>query len=875
MAHRRSARLLVNGEPVEAPAGRRLLDVLREDLGLTGAKEGCGCGECGACTVWLDGAPVCSCLLPAGEADGRAVTTVEGLPGDDELHVVQRALVAAGAVQCGYCTPGVAMAAAALLRRAPDPDDRTIREALSANLCRCTGYQQVIDAVHLAARGGGGAVGHGVGARAEREDAPDKVRGAARYTADLPAGGALFAAVARSAEVHAGLVAVDLAPALAVAGVVDAFGHEAIPGEKHFGNAVPDQPVLAIDRVRFAGEAIAVVVADSREAARRGAAAVRVETVALPRIVDPVEALHPQSPVVHPGRRDGNLLTHRRLRRGDAAAAIEAAPTVVQRTYRTTWQEHACLEPEVAEAEPDGEGGVVVRCPSQNVFFDRLHVCRALGLPRQQVRVVQQPTGAAFGSREDIYAQTHAALAALRSGRRVRLEWSREESQIATTKRHPATMTYRAGLDAEGRILGMQVEVLADTGAYASWGPNIARKMVVHAAGPLAVPDLAVDVRLAYTNNGIAGAFRGFGATQVAFGHASFTAELARVAGLDHAELLRRNRVRDGAPTATGQPVAGDPLGTCLERALAAAGPPPGPRCDGAVRRGRGLAVFHYGIGYGHGIPDIGSARFAQLPDGRVELRCGAVDYGQGARTVFRQIACEELGLPPDRIVVVTGDTHGTPDSGSTVASRQTTVSGAAVAKAARAFRERVLEGGDGRDVQQGRVRLRSGALDEDDGQGDAYGTYAFGCQIADVAVDTATGAVTVERVVAAHDVGRAINPAMVEGQIAGGVAMGLGLALHEEHVIRQGVPATRNLDGYRLPTAADVPPVEVVLIEDPDPHGPYGARGIGEPAMIPTAPAITNAIEDAVGFRARRLPVRSEHVYRGVSRGGVKSRVE
>lgn len=864
--------MLVNGEEVEVPADRRLLDVVRVDLGLTGAKDGCGCGECGACTVWLDGEPVCACLILAGEAAGRTVTTVEGLPGDDELHAVQRAFVAAGAVQCGYCTPGMVMAAAALLRRDPDPDEGAIRAALSANLCRCTGYQQLVDGVRLAAAGGPDRdIPHRVGQRAPREDARDKVAGVTRYTADLPAGGSLHAAIIRSTKVHAELVQVDLEAALAAPGVVDAFTHQAIPGAKTFGNAVPDQPVLAIDRVRFVGEAIAVVVGETREAALRGRDLVRVQTVDLPRVVDPLEALFPQSPVVHPDRPEGNLLAHQRLRRGDAAAAIEAAPTVVQRTYRTTWQEHACMETEVAEAEPDGDGGVVVRCPSQNVFFDRLHVCRALDLPRDKVRVVQQPTGAAFGGREDIYAQTHAALAAIRSGRPVRLEWSREETQVASTKRHPATLTYRAGIDRHGQVLGMQVTVLADTGAYASWGPNIARKMVVHAAGPLVFEHLSVDVRLAYTNNGIGGAFRGFGATQVAFGHASFFAELARAAGIDNAELLRRNRVRDGALTATGQPVVGDPLGTCLERALAAAGSAPEPRAEGSLRRGRGVAVFHYGIGYGHGIPDIGSALFGLLPDGRIELRCGAVDYGQGARTVFLQIACDVLDVPAERIVVVTGDTHTTPDSGSTVASRQTTVSGAAVEKAARAFRERVLEGGGDRDRQQGRVRLRSGKLDAEGGQGDAYGTYAFGCHIADVAVDTVTGAVHVERVIAAHDVGRAINPAMVEGQIAGGVVMGLGFALHEEHLIRQGEPLTRNLDTYRLPTAADVPRVEVVLIEDPDPAGPFGARGIGEPAMIPTAPAIVNAIDDAVGVRVRALPVRAETVYRGLVGGEEK----
>ncbi len=681
--------------------------------------------------------------------------------------------------------------------------------------------------------------------------------------------------------------------------MVDAFDHAAIPGEPLYGNAVVDQPVLAADRVRFVGEAIAVVVASSPGAAREGCARARVQYRDLAPVTDPGQALAPGAPRLHPERDEGNLLCHLELERGDPEAAIAGAARVVERTYTTGWQEHACLEPEVALAEPDGEGGLVVRCPSQNVFFDRLHVCRALDLPRGKVRVIQQPTGAAFGGREDIYAQTHAGLAALRTGRPVRLVWSREESQVVTTKRHATTLRYRAGLDGEGHIRGMAVDVLADTGAYASWGPNIARKALVHAAGPFAVDDLRVDVRLAYTNNGVSGAFRGFGATQVTFGYACFAAELAAEAGMAHEDFLARNHLGVGGITATGQEVVGGGLAVCLERALAEAGPEPAAG-NGPLRRGRGIASFHYGIGYGNAIPDIGSAVVGVLPDGRVEVRCGAVDYGQGARTLFQQICGEVLSIDAARIAVHTGDTHTTPDSGSTVASRQTVVSGSAVDKAARAFRDHVLDqvaeglglereelaldergivaGGEvalewtalhgqleawgARPYRQARYRLRSGRLDLEDGQGDAYGTYAFGCQVADVVVDTRTGAVTVERIVAAHDVGRAINPAAVEGQIVGGTCMGLGYALIEDHKIEDGIPLTRNLDTYRLPGPADMPTVVPIVVEEPDGFGPYGARGIGEPAMVATAPAIANAVSDALGARVRQLPITPQRVW-------------
>ncbi len=896
--------LVVNGRrrSVAASADRRLLDVLRDDLGLTGAKEGCGCGECGACTVHLDGEPTCSCLLRAGDVQDREITTVEGIGGSrGALHRVQRAFLATGAVQCGYCTPGMVMAAVALLERDPDPSDDSIREALSAHLCRCSGYQQLIEGVRMAARGEiPEPAAPRVGSRTWREDGAGKVAGETRYTADLPLPpGTLHAVVCRSRVAHAEVLELDLEAARSEAGVVDVFGHREIPGEALYGNAVVDQPVLADRRVRFVGEALAVVVGETPEAARRGRDRIRPVYRELPAVTDPAAALLPDATRIHPDREDGNLLCHLQLARGDLAAAFEGAERVVERSYTTTWQEHACLETEAALAEPDGEGGVVLRCPSQNVFFDRLHVCRALDLPRDRVRVIQQPTGAAFGGREDIYAQTHAALAVLRTGRPVRLVWSREESQVVTTKRHPTTLRYRAGLDADGRIRGLAVEVLADTGAYASWGPNIARKALVHAAGPFAVDDLRVDVRLAYTNNGVSGAFRGFGATQVTFGYASFAAELAREAGLAHGEFLARNHLKVGHRTATGQQVDGAGLEVCFRRAMDEAGPAPATG-EGTVRRGRGIASFLYGIGYGNAIPDIGSAVVGVLPDGRVEVRCGAVDYGQGARTLFQQIVGEVLGVGATRIAVRTGDTHATPDSGSTVASRQTVVSGSAVDKAARAFRTHLLdqaaagleldsgaldlddrgvlaagelalpwdqvherlEAWGARPFRQSRYRLRSGRLDLDDGQGDAYGTYAFGCQVADVSVDTVTGAVTVDRIVAAHDVGRAINPAAVEGQIVGGTCMGLGFALLEAHKIEEGYPVTRNLDTYRIPAPGDMPPVVPLIVEEPDASGPYGARGIGEPAMVATAPAIANAVADALGARVRALPITPQRVW-------------
>ncbi len=901
-----TVKLRINGEPLrlEVSPTRRLVDLIRRDAGQTATKEGCGCGECGACTVLLNGRPVNSCVVPAVEADGGAVITAEGI-GAGRLHRVQQALVATGAVQCGYCTPGMVIAGAALLQRDPDPDEAAIREALAGNVCRCSGYAQIVAAVRTAASGEIPAPEpHRVGSRAPREDALDKVTGRTRYTDDLPEpDGLLHAVVVRSTEAHALVAELDVSAARGADGVVAVITADDVPGEPLFGNAIADQPVLASDRVRFLGEALAVVVAESREAAAAARDLVTVDYERLNAVTDAAAALRNDAPVVHPGREDRNLMGQLQLRRGDVGGALNAAHRVVERTYRTPWQEHACLEPEVAQAEPDGDGGVVVRCPSQNVFFDRLHVHKALDLERMQVRVIQQPTGAAFGGREDIYAQTHAALGALLTGRPVRLLWSREESQIATTKRHPMTLTYRAGVDADGRITALEVDALADTGAYASWGPNIARKTLVHACGPFDVEHQRVRVRMAYTNNGISGAFRGFGATQVTFGYGIFARELAEACGLDHLEFLRRNHLQPGDITATGQTVRGDGLARCVERALESAGDPPASEEGSPIRRGRGLCTFLYGIGYGNAIPDIGSAVVELADDGHIQVRCGAVDYGQGARTVFLQVVCDVLGVIADRVQVITGDTHVTPDSGSTVASRQTVVSGSAVAKAARTFGGAMVKAAAGflerepsdlttgpggivdeedgatlvtwadlvrrlddagvRRGKQARYRLKSTRLDLDTGQGNAYGTYAFGCQIADVSVDTTTGAVVVDRIHAAHDVGRAINPAMVEGQIVGGTVMGLGFALTEHHRIDGGVPVTWNFDTYRLPAATDASPVVPLIVEEPDDAGPFGARGIGEPAMVATAPAIANAVADAVGVAPNELPLTPERVWR------------
>ena len=912
-SERISVELEVNGQlrEAEVSVNARLLDLLRDDLGLTGAKEGCGRGECGACTVLLDDQPVNACMVPAFQAHGRRVVTVEGLGQPGALGPVQQAFVRQAAVQCGYCTPGMVVTIEAMRRDGFPADEPRVRERMSGNTCRCTGYTPIVDAAMEVLAGEDGpaeAPPYLVGESAWRVDAEDKATGCCRYTADLPLPpGCLHGVTVRAEAVYAKVLGIDSAAALAVPGVVRVLTAADVPGELHYGNAMNDQPVFASDVVRFQGEAVAVVLAESLEAAREAAALVTVSLEPLEAVTTPQRALEPDAPQLHP---DGNLCVDQRLLKGEIEAGFAAADVVIERTYTTGAQEHLYLEPEAALAVPDDDGGFTLRAPSQNVFFDRHHICRTTGLDRKKVRVIQQHTGAAFGGREDIYGQIHAVLGAMLTGRPVRIVWSREETQVASTKRHPGTMVVRGGVMRDGTVVALDMDVLFDTGAYASWAPNIARKALVHAAGPYDIANVAVRVRSAYTNNGISGAFRGFGAPQVVFAGESFMTELADAIGMDPVALRRHNHLAVGRTTATQQTITGScGLEACLDQALTAAEGiaaqrPPAPA---HIARGRGIATIHYGIGYGNAIRDIGSAVVELLADGSFQVRCGAIDYGQGAITVFTQIACQVLGVSGAKLSVLTGDSAETPDSGSTVASRQTYVSGEAVRQASDRLRDGLLafvaerfevpeerlylcdegvmdvEGdtvcslrdlhalgseGKGRVIKkQARFKASTTKLDLETGAGDAYWPYAFAVHIADVEVDTRTGQVRVTDLVAAHDVGKAINPRMVEGQITGGAAQGLGFALLEEHRWDRGVPLTRNMDTYRVPGPCDMPNMVPIIVEDPEPSGPFGAKGVGEPVLVAVAPAVANAVADAIGQRIYELPLSPERVLAALRR--------
>ena len=912
--------LRVNGTPrrVEALAGWRLLDLLRDGLGLTGTKEGCDDGSCGTCTVIVDGKAARACRVKAAEVAGRNVTTIEGLGSPECPHPLQRAFVAADAVQCGFCTPGMIMSAAALLERDAHPGRAEIARALGSNLCRCTGYQAIVDAVEWAANGGQGSPRRWAAEAREgawwpaeaaglvRADGLDKVTGRAVYAADLAVDGLLHARALRSPHPHAEIVRIDTGRARRLPGVEAVLTAADVPGENRYGRKVKDQPVLAESVVLQAGDPVALVVATSPRAAAAGLAAIEVEYRPLPAVRTPDEALAPGAPQLHPG---GNLLAENRLRSGDAEEGFARADVIVERTYTTPWNEHAYLEPEAALAAWEGET-LVVRTATQYPHYQQAEIARTLGLPKERVRVVPTVVGGAFGGKTEISCQCLAALATFRTGRPVKIVYSRAESFESTYKRHPYRIRVRAGATREGDLTALEIDMVANTGAYASFGPGLMVKTFASATGPYRWPAVDLHGRVVFTNNPTAGCMRGPGTTQVAFAIESQMDLLATALGIDPLVLRERNRLRAGDRLLSGRVLERDPAYDATIEAVRPHWHAALERCARANaravtrRRGVGVASVWYGIGGGGGGPipgqdpaltvgrGPGRAAVDLLPDGSVVVRTGAMDLGQGTATALGLVAAGELGLPLERVLVSLGDTAGSPDTGPTVGSRVIFFVGNAVRVAAAGLREATLATASellGRpivelELRDGGVRARDqaqtaiplvevarartvaglpttfeGCFDADvpayqasEERGEPYALFVSGTQLAEVEVDTATGAVRVLRVVAAHDVGRPVFPEGVIGQIEGGIAMGIGFALAED--FKPG--ETRGFKQYRIPRTRDVPEMVTILVGDAGEPPELQLRGVAECSNMVVAPAIANAIAHATGRRALDLPV-------------------
>jgi aldehyde oxidoreductase len=886
------------------PPAARLSKVLRDVCDLHGTKSGCDAGDCGACSVLVDGRIVCACLMAAGQVQGCSVMTIEGLTATSTITKrLQAAFLRHGAAQCGICTPGMLVAATALLQENDRPVEAEVQDALAGVLCRCTGYRKIIAAVLDATTIDGASAlpkaGNAVGARIERLDGARKVEGTDIFGADRWPKDVLMLRAIRSPHHRASFTFGDFDAYLRVhPGILRIFTAQDVPGEDRYGVIPPfaDQPIFAASEARYRGEAVAAVVGGPGAIEVLDLNAFPIEWRPLPAITDIDEALADAAPGVH-ANRPGNILVRGRVARGDVGAGLQGADAVVEAEFETGFVEHAYIEPEAGFARRVGDRVEIQAC-TQSPYMDRDDIAKLLGIAPEAVRIIPTAVGGGFGSKLDLSVQPFVALAAWLLNRPVGMVYSRPESMQSTTKRHPAKIWMRAAATRDGKLAAVDFKADFNTGAYASWGPTVANRVPVHASGPYFVPHYRARTRAIHTHLVPAGAFRGFGVPQAAIAQEQLYDMLADRLKMDRLEFRIENALRADQPTVTGQVLgAGVGIRACLEalrphwqrsRAETAAF---NASFSSALRRGVGVAGMWYGCG-NTSLPNPSTIRVGLKRDGRLALHQGAVDIGQGSNTVIAQICADALGAPIGAIDLVSADTDLTPDCGKTSASRQTFVTGKAAEKAGQKLRSMLLRlANAGEDAalsfQDGKIVIDDGGRRQDidpaglpadgagfilaaeesfdpptspldqDGQGVPYAVYGFGAHLAEVEVNVDLGTVRVLKITAAHDVGRAINPTLVEGQIEGGAAQGLGMALMEEFFPGKG----ENLHDYLIPTIGDMPPVESILIEDPSPVGPFGAKGIGEQALIPTAPAILNAIHDATGVRILRIPATPDRV--------------
>ncbi len=909
MKERKSVSFVLNGRETttEVGPGRTLLQVLREDLDLTGTKQACDSeGECGACTVLVDGEAVRSCLMPVERIAGRRVVTIEGLSRGEHLHPVQQAFIDHGAVQCGFCTPGMILSAAALLAREPAPSHEQIISAMEGNLCRCTGYARILEAIESTAAVMRGEAspdqlqGEIIGGSQTRVDAREKVTGEARFAEDIKMPGLSYAALVRSPFAHARVVSVNAKPALLMRGVIRVLTAKDVPGRNDLEGYSRNEHLLAAtgDSVRMVGDAVALVVAETPDLARKAAAAVQVEYEPLPHTYDALEAISPSAAEIHQG---GNELNSDAILHGDMDDAMSNADLVIESHYRTPFMEHSALERETVLSYIDEMERVTVVAGHQEPHWAQGWTANMLALAPEQVRVITPPIGGAFGGKQDPWPLMAGALAAYHVRRPVRLTYTRRESFDASPKRHPYSMNYRVGARADGRLTGLSLRILANTGAYDADGFFIPYYALVAGGGAYDWQAVDAIARVVYTNAPKAGQMRGFGTPQSTFALECTLDELAARLGIDPLQLRLRNAIDGESSTYLGYPPA-ETMGyrQCLEAiqphykdVLARTEAWNEAHSAEPYRRGVGLAGMWYRFGKRG---SISSEAHAELSlDGKIALYFAAPDYGQGTTTIMAQLAAETLELPREQLHLVNADTAFTPDSGIQGASRSTYWVGGAVSRAAVVLKARILQtAAEMLDRPPDELRLSKDGIRSPEGAslpladiaaemerigqsrkvrgvfapaldprslGDPRPEYlpffVSGAHLAEVEVHMHTGQVQVLRIVAAHDVGRTINPQGVHGQVEGAVLMSLGAALMEEYL--PGV--STGLSDYYLPTMRSAPEIVVIPVEVPSRWGPQGAKGLGEAASLPTAPAILNAIHHASGARIRELPATPERV--------------
>jgi selenium-dependent xanthine dehydrogenase len=857
---------------VRPRAAESLLETLRNRCGIISLKDGCQPqGQCGCCLALVDGKPALTCAIPAGRAAGKRILTLEGVP-EDERELIGRSFVAAAGLQCGFCIPGIALRAKYLVDKNPAPTRAEINRALDGHLCRCTGYVKIVDAIELMARVKRGEArielcedGH-VGKPLSRFQGEELTLGDRRYVDDMVREGMLHGAFVLSPHARAKVVRIDTSKAEAHPGVVRVATAKDVPGDRWYGLLENDWPGLVAEgeEVRCVGDVLAVVAAEDEATAREAARLVDVEYEVLPAVLDTTHALQEGAPRVNPAH--PNRLSHTVFRRGDVAAALAESTHVVHGTWTTQRIEHLYLEPESALAEPRPDGKLTLFTQGQGIFDDRRQVAGFLGVPEDDIHVELVPNGGAFGGKEDMAVQAQTALLATLTKRPVKITLDREESIRIHPKRHPITMEYTVGCDAEGYLTAVRARMVGDTGAYASVGAKVLERAAGHACGPYDVPSVDIEAIAACTNNPPCGAMRGFGANQAHFGIEGALDLLAEKAGLDGWEMRWRNALTVGDTFTTGQ-VLEKSVG--IRRTLIAVKE----RYYEALHDGRavGIACGIKNTGIGNGAKEWGKARLVVESDGTVSLYNGYTEMGQGLLTVLVQCAVEVTELPAAIFHPKVDSTYQLA-CGQTTGSRATLFGGRAVKAAAERLRTDLDAGHSLADLV-GRVYAGDVLVDD---------TTAPGQPAAKIKTHTAFGYATqvcilddegrLDRFIAAHDVGRVMNPALCEGQIEGSIHMGLGYALTEELPCVDGMPVSFKLRDLGVLRARNMPRVEVILVEEHEPEGPFGAKGVGEIGLVPTAGAVAGALYAYDGIRRMRLPMRDSSAAAAMKLGRMPS---
>ena len=850
LAPHQTVTITINGETRSVEADHpHLLAALREELDVTSPKDGCSpSGQCGCCTVLMDGKAIQACLVSMEKADGKEVVTLEGFD-DEERGRLARAFAAKGALQCGFCTPGILVRAKALIdQKGSDLDRSTIQGRLGAHLCRCTGYTKIIEAIELLATGDeipDPPAADGIGSGGVKYEAAELALGDRGFIDDLRVPGMLHGALRLADHARADVLNIDTTDAEELDGVAAIFTGDDVPGQLSVGLIHTDWPVFIPigGRTSYLGDVLAIVVAETQQIARDAADLIRVSYDVHTPFTDALAALESEEDAVW--GLDGNVLSRSVYARGDADAALAGSTHVVHEVFETQRVEQAFLEPESTLAVPREDGGLHVYSGGQGVWDDRNQICAVLDLPTDKVSVQLVSNGGAFGGKEDMSNQAQTALAAHLTGRPVKCTLTREQSFLMHAKRHPIRIDLSVGCDEDGRLTAVRARMIGDSGPYASVGMKVLERAAGHASGPYVTPTIDVEAVAVRTNNPVCGAFRGFGANQAQFAMEGALDRLAERVGISGWEIRSRNVVEPGVIWGPGQRMDDGCLGarSCLDAVKQA--------YDDARAAGKavGLGLSLKNSGLGNGSKEIAKAVVHFREDGQVEVRHSWTEMGQGVHTVAQQVAVTELGIEPDRIEVFV-DTSRELGAGQTTGSRGTLMAAGSVKAACEAA---VADGCKaGVDYSGEYVVDWTHSLDDDVDEPILHSIFGYAAQV--VIADPETG--RIERVVAAHDVGKAINPTLCEGQVEGAVHMGLGYALTEDFPTDEnGHPTNMTLRSLGIIRPKDMPDVDVILIESPDPNSPYGIKGVGEIGLVPTAGAVAAALHEVDGVWRTRLP--------------------